>query len=150
MKSIVPDSQVVARGVTENGRGWERWDTGATAYAVPNPVLDVQELPPLARGDVGPTFVPAKTEGGFWRGLTGEYRSVMEGPAPLSEKIGSGVRAMGLFLADPAIELVNQYRDVSKVLNGKAFSVTGTAGGWHSGLYQNGAQGISWGPGFRR
>ncbi|MGD7104918.1 hypothetical protein ACQCS3_24965, partial [Ralstonia pseudosolanacearum] len=49
MKSIVPDSQVVARGVTADGRAWEQWDSGATAYAVPRPVLDAQELPPLSK-----------------------------------------------------------------------------------------------------
>lgn len=52
MKSIVPDSRVVATGVTPDGRAWERWDTGATAYEVPNPVLDVQELPPLSRAQL--------------------------------------------------------------------------------------------------
>ncbi|CAJ0822882.1 hypothetical protein LMG18101_05238 [Ralstonia flaminis] len=134
MKSIVPDSQVVARGVTENGRGWERWDSGATAYAVPNPVLDVQELPPLSRADVGATFVPTKTEGGFWRGLTGDYRSVMEGPAPLSEKIGSGMRAVGGAVAHPFVELGNQYRDIWSLATGSPDSL-------RSDLRQNMVQG---------
>ncbi|MBX9432000.1 hypothetical protein ACI2UZ_08050 [Ralstonia nicotianae] len=52
MQSIVPDSQVVARGATADGRAWEQWDSGATAYAVPRPVLDAQELPPLSNAQL--------------------------------------------------------------------------------------------------
>ncbi|WP_316682958.1 LysM peptidoglycan-binding domain-containing protein, partial [Ralstonia flaminis] len=49
MPSIVPTPQVVARGVTADGRAFERWDSGTTAYAVPSPVLGGQELPPLSK-----------------------------------------------------------------------------------------------------
>ena len=71
----------------------------------------------------------AQTDGGFWRGLAGDTRNVFEAPAPLSEKIGAGVRALGEFIADPLIEVGNQYRDL-------ASAATGATGGWHSTFAQ--------------
>ncbi|MGF6637635.1 hypothetical protein [Paraburkholderia sp. MM6662-R1] len=91
-------------------------------HAVPYPQISVSSLP-----ESGVTL--AQTEGGFWRGLSGDRRSVFEGPAPLSEKIGAGVRAVGEFIVDPLIEVGNQYRDV-------AAAATGAAGGWHSAFAQ--------------
>ncbi|MEZ0604617.1 LysM peptidoglycan-binding domain-containing protein [Paraburkholderia sp. IW21] len=73
------------------------------------------------------------TDSGFVRGLSGDRRSVLEGPAPLSEKIGAGIgaglTALGDFVAGPAIEIGNQYRDVFAAANG-------ATGGWSSGLAQ--------------
>ncbi|WP_157654807.1 hypothetical protein [Burkholderia ubonensis] len=71
----------------------------------------------------------AQTDGGFWRGLAGDTRNVFETPAPLSEKIGSGVRAVGALIADPLIELGNQYRDVFS-------AASGATGGWRSAFAQ--------------
>ncbi|WP_175875910.1 LysM peptidoglycan-binding domain-containing protein [Burkholderia sp. BCC0097] len=71
----------------------------------------------------------AQTDGGFWRGLAGDTRNVFETPAPLSEKIGAGVRAVGEFIADPLIELGNQYRDVYS-------AASGATGGWRSAFAQ--------------
>ncbi|WP_196491728.1 LysM peptidoglycan-binding domain-containing protein [Burkholderia territorii] len=71
----------------------------------------------------------AQTDGGFWRGLAGDTSNVFETPAPLSEKIGAGVRAVGEFIADPLIELGNQYRDVYS-------AASGATGGWRSAFAQ--------------
>ncbi len=97
--------------------------TSAVAYPVPTPYVPAVEIPG------GPPLksipVLTETDGGFWRGLAGVRRSVFETPAPLSEKIGAGVRAVGEFIADPLIELGNQYRDVYS-------AASGATGGWRS------------------
>jgi hypothetical protein len=93
-----------------------------TGNAVPYPQISVSPLP-----ESGVTL--AQTEGGFWRGLSGDRRSVFESTAPLSEKIGAGVRAVGEFIADPFIEVGNQYRDLYAAANG-------ATGGWSSGFAQ--------------
>ncbi|KGB99172.1 HNH endonuclease [Burkholderia cepacia] len=101
--------------------------TSAVAYPVPTPYVPAVEIPG------GPPLksipVLTETDGGFWRGLAGDRRSVFETPAPLSEKIGAGVRAVGEFIADPLIELGNQYRDVYS-------AASGATGGWRSTFAQ--------------
>lgn len=101
--------------------------TSAVAYPVPTPYVPAVEIPG------GPPLksipVLTETDGGFWRGLAGDRRSVFETPAPLSEKIGAGVRAVGEFIADPLIELGNQYRDVHS-------AASGATGGWRSAFAQ--------------
>ncbi|WP_185735876.1 hypothetical protein, partial [Burkholderia stagnalis] len=77
--------------------------------------------------DTGTDIRLAQTDGGFWRGLAGDPRNVFEAPAPLSEKLGAGVRAVGEFIADPFIEVGNQYRDVFS-------AASGATGGWRSAL----------------
>ncbi|MGF6637641.1 LysM peptidoglycan-binding domain-containing protein [Paraburkholderia sp. MM6662-R1] len=91
-------------------------------HAVPYPQISVSSLP-----ESGVTL--AQTEGGFWRGLSGDRRGVFESAAPLSEKIGAGVRAVGEFVADPFIEVGSQYRDLYAAANG-------ATGGWSSGFAQ--------------
>ncbi|WLE58835.1 LysM peptidoglycan-binding domain-containing protein [Burkholderia plantarii] len=101
--------------------------TSAVSYPVPTPYIRAVEIPG------GPPLksipVLTETDGGFWRGLAGDRRSVFETPAPLSEKIGAGVRAVGEFIADPLIELGNQYRDVYS-------AASGATGGWRSAFAQ--------------
>ncbi|MFV8530636.1 hypothetical protein [Ralstonia pseudosolanacearum] len=66
MQSIVPDSQVVARGVTADGRAWKRWDSGATTYAV-DLHLDMEpgrELGPLSKVEVDALRNGASSQGG--------------------------------------------------------------------------------------
>ncbi|MBY4770296.1 hypothetical protein [Burkholderia ambifaria] len=58
-----------------------------------------------AMSETGAGIRLAQTDGGFWRGLAGETRNLFETPAPLSEKIGAGVRAVGEFIADPLSNL---------------------------------------------
>ncbi|MEN8517159.1 LysM peptidoglycan-binding domain-containing protein [Burkholderia sp. RS02] len=82
-----------------------------------------------AMSETGAGIRLAQTDGGFWRGLAGETRNLFETPAPLSEKIGAGVRAVGEFIADPLIELGNQYRDVYS-------AASGATGGWRSAFAQ--------------
>ena len=105
--------------------------SGATAYAVPYPNIRVSELPAFTLNDRVPL---AQTEGGFLRGLAGDKRSVFEAPAPLSEQIGSGVRAVGDFFAAPPIEIGNQYRDLGA-------HALGLSNDWRSDLGQQLAQG---------
>ncbi|WP_322027874.1 enterotoxin A family protein [Burkholderia sp. BCC1977] len=94
---------------------------------MPTPYVPAVEIPG------GPPLksipVLTETDGGFWRGFAGDRRSVFEAPAPLSEKIGAGVRAVGEFIADPLIELSNQYRDVYS-------AASGATGGWRSAFAQ--------------
>ncbi|AXV76819.1 hypothetical protein CJO79_07405 [Ralstonia solanacearum] len=52
MESIVPTPQVVASGVDSTGRAWYQYDDGVTTHAVPSPVLDAQELPPLSKAQL--------------------------------------------------------------------------------------------------
>lgn len=104
-----------------------RSPSGAYTEPVPWPQIAVSPLP-----ESGVKL--AQTDGGFLRGLSGDRRSVFEGPAPLSEKIGAGVRAIGDFIADPFIEVGNQYRDV-------AAAATGATGGWHSTFAQQASNG---------
>ncbi|MHA6883128.1 hypothetical protein, partial [Ralstonia pseudosolanacearum] len=66
MKSIVPDPQVVARGVTADGLAWERWDTGTTAYSV-DLHLDMEpgrELGPLSKAEVDALRDGPSSQGG--------------------------------------------------------------------------------------
>jgi hypothetical protein len=97
--------------------------TSAIAYPVPTPYIQAVEIPG------GPPLKLTETEGGFWRGLVGDKRSVFETPAPFSEKIGLGVRTVGEFIAAPLIELGNQYRDVYS-------AASGATGGWRSAFAQ--------------
>jgi hypothetical protein len=99
-----------------------RSPSGAYTEPVPWPQIAVSPLP-----EFGVTL--GQTDGGFLRGLSGDRRSVFEGPAPLPEKIGAGVRAVGEFIADPFIEVGNQYREV-------AAAPKGATGRWHSTFAQ--------------
>ncbi|BFG79429.1 hypothetical protein PTKU46_74620 [Paraburkholderia terrae] len=94
-----------------------------TGNAVPYPQITVSPLPES-------NVTLAQAEGGFWRGLSGDKRSVFEAPAPLSEQVGAGVRwAADTFVVDPFKELGNQYHDL--------FAVTGGArDGWSSHFAQ--------------
>jgi len=101
LESIVPTPQVVARGVTADGRAFERWSSGATAYAVPSPVLGGQELPPLVA-------------------------NVPSGPQDVSMLNRLGQEAMGtvLGLAQTAVNTVRLVNDQGWVL------ANGLSGGW--------------------
>jgi hypothetical protein len=97
--------------------------TSAVAYPVPTPYIQAVEIP----GEL--PLKLTETEGGFWRGLVGDKRNVFETPAPWSEEVGLGVRALGEFIAGPLIELGNQYRDVYS-------AASGATGGWRSAFAQ--------------
>ncbi|CAJ0817756.1 hypothetical protein [Ralstonia flaminis] len=101
MESIVPTPQVVTRGVTADGRAFERWSSGATAYAVPSPVLGGQELPPLVA-------------------------NVPSGPQDVSMLNRLGQEAIGtvLGLAQTAANTVRLVNDQGWVL------ANGLSGGW--------------------
>ncbi|MGU7783235.1 LysM peptidoglycan-binding domain-containing protein [Burkholderia sp. PU8-34] len=103
------------------GRGANDWSDDATGFDLGKGARS------WADGDTRPALT--KTEGGFWRGVAGSPRTVFETAAPLSERIGVGVRAVGEFIADPLIELSNQYRDVFS-------AASGATGGWRSAFAQ--------------
>jgi len=103
------------------GRGANDWSDDAAGFDLGKGARS------WADGDT--RLALTKTEGGFWRGVAGSARTVFETPAPLSERIGAGVRAVGEFIADPLIELSNQYRDVFS-------AASGATGGWRSALAQ--------------
>ncbi|MDR5777797.1 MULTISPECIES: hypothetical protein, partial [unclassified Caballeronia] len=96
-------------GMSIGGDAYSPYTPDVQAYAVSAPQVTVRELPLFPHADVR----LAQTDGGFWRGLSGDQRSVFETPAPLSEKIGAGVRSVigGVFV-DPLVEVGNQYRDL--------------------------------------
>ncbi len=111
MKSIVPDPQVVARGITADGRAWERWDTDTTAYAVPAPELGGVELPPLSKAEVDALRNGTSSQGGgflanaragmnaFWTQVADE--GVSQGSF-LKYATGQTMRAFGNFGYDVA------------------------------------------------
>ncbi|WP_155520906.1 LysM peptidoglycan-binding domain-containing protein [Ralstonia solanacearum] len=64
MESIVPTPQVVGSGVDSAGRAWYQYDDGVTTHAVPAPVLDVQELPPLSKAQLAAAAQSAAVDAG--------------------------------------------------------------------------------------
>jgi hypothetical protein len=115
------------RGASIVGDPYSPYTPGVETFPVSTPQITVRELPLV---DVGGVNL-AQTEGGFWRGLSGDKRSVFEVPAPLSEQIGNGVRSVlsGVFV-DPLVELKNQYVDFAHSLSG------GSRDDWRSGFGQ--------------
>lgn len=115
--------QTHARTAPDNGPSivGSSFSPDVQGFAVPYPQIAVSPLP---EADVR----LAQTDGGFWRGFSGDKRSVFEAPAPLSESVGAGVRwAADKFVVDPLKELGNQYHDM--------FSAAGGArDGWSSNL----------------
>ncbi|QCX49369.1 LysM peptidoglycan-binding domain-containing protein [Ralstonia pseudosolanacearum] len=71
MESIVPTPQVVASGVDSAGRAWYQYDDGAMTRAVPSPVLDAQELPPLSKAELAASAPVSATGSTFGDRLLG-------------------------------------------------------------------------------
>ncbi len=114
---MVPDNGPSIVGPSLNG-------PGVDVRAVPYPQISVSPLPES-------NVALAQTDGGFWRGLSGDKRSVFEAPAPLSEQVGAGVRwAADTFVVDPLKELGNQYHDLFVAAAG------GARDGWSSHFAQ--------------
>ncbi len=88
MQSIVPDSQVVARGVTADVRAWERWDSGATTYAV-DLHLDMvpgQELGPLSKAQLQAAAVAPSAEA--YSGTNADFVGIT--PSQVDASIAAG------------------------------------------------------------
>jgi len=47
-ESFFPNPAIVATGMDSNGRPWTEYDSGATTYGVPTPVIETHELTPVA------------------------------------------------------------------------------------------------------
>lgn len=72
----------------ESADGGLIWNTDAVSYPVPAPEIDAQSLGDNLSSGTGLKLPEPDWQRDFLRGYRGEYRSVMEGPAPTAETVG--------------------------------------------------------------
>ena len=72
LPSMYPDGRVIRNGHTADGRAFEEWDTGGTAFSVPMPSnLMGQSLESLAVQGTGLRYDSIKADQGLWDSLGG-------------------------------------------------------------------------------
>ena len=113
----------VLRAVGESANGGLIWNTGAVSYPVGSPDIEARSLQDGAIAGTGLKLPTSDWQGDFMRGYHGEYRSVMEGPAPAAETFGhySG-------------EVVDSFKNFGMGMIG-ANSMTAAQASWNAGNY---------------
>nr|WP_314623084.1 LysM peptidoglycan-binding domain-containing protein [uncultured Noviherbaspirillum sp.] len=121
-ESLMQDSASL-RMVGQSADGGLIWNTGAVSYPVGSPEIEVRLLQDGALGGTGLKQPISTWQDDFIRGYGGEYRSVMEGPAPASETIG---RYSG--------EVVDSFKNFGMGMIG-ASSMNAAQASWSAGNY---------------
>lgn len=111
------------RMVGQSADGGLLWNTGAVSYPVGSPDIEVRTLQDRAVAGTGITPMGSTWQSDFMRGYSGEYRSVMEGPAPTSETVG---RYSG--------EVVDSFRNFGMGMIGEN-SMNAAQASWNAGNY---------------
>lgn len=109
--------------VGESPDGGLIWNTDAVSYPVRASEIDMRSLADDLHSGTGQKLPESDWQSDFMRGYRGEYRSVMEGPAPTAETIG---RYSG--------EVVDSFRNFGLGATG-AGSMNAAIASWKAGNY---------------